>query len=258
MKDWRRPVLLLLLLALPACRGAGSSTGSAPTAPTSTVSSISINGPNIIFVGSSATYTASASFSDGSTGVTVCAWTGDNDQIARVDARTASVTGLHSGEITIACDADRAHGRRTVRVLPNYAGQWNGSYIVERCEESDLPAATFCGSFPREWILPLSARLSQERDIVTGTFTLGTIEAQQTTGLVSVDGALRMSIVHTGPATFTISSNWTLNSERVGQISGTMLQTWSSTSGEGRVFSRILTAAREARPLLASLLTTND
>lgn len=253
MKNWRRAALLLLLMALPACRGAGGRNGAAPTAPTSNIASIRISGPDTLFIGANATFTATATFPDGSTGPIACVWAADNAQLARVDPRGGTMTGLHSGDVTVACASERGRGERSVRVLPNYAGQWEGSYIVERCEDSQVPAASFCGSFPRERTLPLAARLTQDRDIVTGNFTLGTIEAQQTTGLIGPDGSLRMSVVHTGPATFSITSTWALNSERVGQLSGTMLQTWSSSTGEGRVYSRILNASREARVLLATV-----
>ncbi len=238
--------LVFVLASLAGSVSCGDDGG--PAAPTATVTSITVTGANLVHIGATEAYTASATLSNGSSQVPTCVWGGDTLSVATVDQGTGRVTGVASGEITIWCDAQGTRGTKRLRVLPNYQGTWLGSYAIESCEQTgDFARVNFCRDFTRDRVLPTSANLTQQNDSVSGVFNLGQIQGQQASGPIALDGTLRLSVVHVGTSTFTITSNWVVNSTRAGQIGGSMLQIWREalSVGEGRIFSRVFNTNRQ-------------
>jgi hypothetical protein len=237
-------------VALVACGGTGDTRS--PAAPTPTITGITVSGPSMVFIGATESYTASATLSNGSTEVPACAWGGDAPTVATVEPSTGRVTGTGSGEVTIWCDARGVRGTKRVRVLPNYQGTWLGSYAVDACEQSgDFALVGFCANFPRDRVFPLSGMLTQQNDTVTGAFHLGQVQGQQASGPVALDGTLRLTIVHVGTGSFTLTSDWAVNSTRPGQLSGSMVQLWrdAALSGTARVATRVFNTNRQAAGL---------
>src|SRR3954470_10579225 len=142
----RLPVALLLALSAAAC---GSD--STPSTPTPTVSNIVVTRPDAnVFLGATAQFTANTTLSNGTTSPASCAWTSDTPGVASVNS-AGVVTGVGSGNANIICTQSGREGHKLIRVLPNYGGNWGGTYLITGCGQSGFFATSgvnFCGTFP--------------------------------------------------------------------------------------------------------------
>lgn len=209
-------IALLASLALVNCGGGGSSS---PTAPTTTTTSttptriISVTG-NLAFgsvnVGSSrsGTFTISNSGNSTLTISSIGATTAFVSQstlsftsgtIAAGGSQTVTVnyipTSAGSNNGTITVNGDQTSGANTIAFTAEgvstgpFAGNWSGTYIVERCDGSGSLQDLFCSSpvpgraggiFPIGTALPITLTLTQSGSTVAGTLSLG-----QVTGAVT-------------------------------------------------------------------------
>jgi len=252
-------VALCLCLAVLAS-ACGSDSGST-TAPTPTVNAVTVSSPNtMVFIGATEQLTASATLTNGSTQVPTCTWGGDAPGVAAINPGTGLVTPVASGNVTVWCDASGRRGTKLLRVLPNYAGTWSGSYFITGCSHSGAYAsANFCGSFPTNQVLPYNFVLTQTADSVAGRFFLGTIQFDQTTAPVAVDGSMTLTS-RTTNGTASIDVVWGLNSTQAGRVTGSHRQVWRTAgfSGEGDVNATIRDSSRTsavsvtfARPIVS-------
>ena len=226
------------LAAMGACGGEGGSSPNAPTTPQSvTVNSSS----DLLFLGASETFTATASMPNGgSQSVTTGQWGSDAPSIASVEATSGRVSGVGSGMATIFVDYQGRRGTKLIRVLPNYQGTWSGSYFVRTCSHAgDFARFNFCSNFPENRVLPTNMNLTQDRDRVQGRFFLGTLGGDGS-GPVQGNGELRLSGAVQDPAA-TIEVSWTLNSTGAGRITGSLSFLWRATglSGDMRVSAEV-------------------
>lgn len=222
-----------------ACGGEG---GSAPAAPAVTVQTITVSSSSdLLHVGASETFTATASMSNGgSQAVSGGVWGSDAPSAASVEASSARVTGAGSGTATIFVDYLGRRGTKLIRVLPNYQGTWSGSYAVRSCAHSgDFGRINFCGNFPVNRVFPTNLNLTQDRDRVQGRFFLGQLGGDGN-GPVQGDGRLLLTGAVQEPTT-TIETVWTLDSTSAGRITGTLSFNWRGTglSGDMRVVADI-------------------
>src|SRR5687767_9143925 len=137
-----------------ACGGEG---GSAPAAPAATVQTITVNSSSdLVFLGASETFTATASMSNGgSQAVSGGVWGSDAPSAASVESASGRVTGAASGMATIFVDYQGRRGTKLIRVLPNYQGTWSGSYFIRTCSQSgDFARFNFCSNFPENRVFP--------------------------------------------------------------------------------------------------------
>jgi hypothetical protein len=215
--------ILILLGSLTACGGGGGSAAPSPTVQGITVASSS----DLIFIGASETFTATASLSTGGTQpVTSGAWGSDTPGVATADG-TGKVTGVGSGMATIFVDYQGRRGTKLIRGLPNFQGTWSGSYTVTGCSQTgDFARANFCSSFGVNRVLPTNLNLTQDRDRVQGRFFLGTLGGD-TTGPVQSNGQLLLTGAVQDPAA-TIETTWNLTSTNAGRITGSLSLLWRS------------------------------
>ena len=133
--------------------------------------------------------------------------------------------------------------------IPDYAGNWSGTYTVTSCTQSGQAASTnLCGILGTT--LPYNFSLTQSDRNVAGSFTLGAIVFSTTGGVIAQDGSLRLSGT-TVTSGITIVVDWALNMPAQ-TITGTTTQQWTSTgptgdlTGSATVTGTINTATRSA------------
>jgi hypothetical protein len=72
-----------------------------------------------------------------------------------------------------------------------FAGSWNGTYAVNSCvATNDFLTGGFCNTLTGNLIVQMF--LSQSGSTVSGTFTLGTLGFQSSSGAVGSDGSLTL------------------------------------------------------------------
>lgn len=228
-----------------ACSGGGDS--GTPTAPTPTAPAttriIGVSG-NLAFgevqVGSSrsATFTISNSgnatltvnglnASGGIVSQSTANWT--SGQVPPGSSQQVTITfrpttaGVYSGTLTV--DADHTSGSNSLAIsgtatdLP-YAGNWSGTYIVERCDGTGSMQDVLCsarsgsrpgGVFPVGTSLPITLNLNQSGNTVTGTFALGDVRGVAT-GVVS-NGLLTLQGTATNGLLAAVITHWSTRAQ---------------------------------------------
>jgi hypothetical protein len=208
--------LLVAAFGLAGCGHHGSMTPS----PTATSVAIHSSGPTL-FLGANETFTATITFSDGSTAaVTAGTWSTDAGAIATVDS-TGKVTSHASGSVTVIVDASGVRGTKTIRVLPNYGGNWKGAYGIGNCRATGTLVFTcedLDDTFPRQ----VTYVLTQTGDAVTGTWTMGFLSGT-ITATVAGDGTLAfVSTASPAGSTKHYTGTWHFSSTTDGVFSGTV------------------------------------
>jgi hypothetical protein len=206
----------------------GVDTISNATPPPPTISTTT----DMVYIGQRVTFSA--------TGTGTITWGGDAPSVATVDASTGVVTGVTTGKVTIW--AQNAGGRTTrlLSVIPSYNGKWTGSYSVNGCQSTgDFTAIDFCGMFFQGEILNMGFDLSQTRDQVTGSFSLGDLAGTLSSSVVNgTDGSLPMAGSLTGSESITVQlQNLRATSPSPGTMKGQFDQVWGypGASGTGRL-----------------------
>jgi hypothetical protein len=186
---------------------------------------------DMVYIGQRVTFSATG------TGVT---WGGDAPSVATVDASTGAVTGVTTGKVTIW--AQNAGGRTTrlLSVIPSYNGKWTGSYSVNGCQSTgDFTTIDFCDMFFQGEILNMGFDLSQTRDQVTGSFSLGDLGGTLSSSAVSgTDGSLPLTGSMTTSENLTVQlQNLRATSPSPGTMKGQFDQVWAypGASGTGRL-----------------------
>jgi len=226
-------------MALLLSAGCNDSKGpSTPTAPTPTVSSVLVTIANAILLnGSSEQAIATVTMSNGTTQQVAGTWSSDNSGVVSVDSN-GRVTGQGSGRANINFSASGITGSREVRGVPNYQGQWSGSYRITGCSHSGAFAVIdFCGEFPNNRVLPMNMTLTQgSRDVVEARTFLGSLQSDAMNGPIENDGAVQLSGIIRSNGT-TIDVFWRFNSLQAGRMVGGLRQTWrqSGISGQAEI-----------------------
>lgn len=143
---------------------------------------------------------------------------------------------------TLACGGNDSTGPSAAKV-PNYAGNWSGTYTLTGCNQNGtIAAANLCGSLGTT--SPYTFNLTQSSTNVSGSFALGTIQFQNVGGTVKSDGSLALQGTSVSNG-ITIVVNWALNIP-ASALSGTVTQQWTSTglSGSATVAGSINSAIR--------------
>ena len=233
---------LSLILSIPACKKKLPSSPDIPAVITPTVQSITVtSNSDLLYIGESETFTATATMSDGSTKtVTGGAWSGDNPSVATVGASTGEVTIVGSGTVNISVAYNGKTGSKAIRGLPNYQGTWSGTYYILSCNATgDFATMDFCSYLPPGTELPIELNLVQDDDRVEGRFYLGDLGAD-TSGPVGTDGQLILAgAIQEGTAT--IEAAMSLQSVTPGEITGNMNQIWrdAESIGSARIEANI-------------------
>lgn len=202
MKYLKVLILALLIELFPMCKK------SSPTYPTSppeqkeqvTVQAVTVtSSSDSLFIGDTETFTATAKMSDGSA-ITVGAsgtWSSGNSNVAAVD-KSGLVEIVGSGYVKISVIYKGKQGSKSIRGLPNYQGEWEGSYAITSCSSSDQVRSIlgFCNDYKRGFVFPCSFTFNQNQDQVTGHVYLDQLHAI-VSGSVAQNGLLELNgIVH--------------------------------------------------------------
>jgi hypothetical protein len=170
-------LMTCVLLSAWGC-GGGGTTPVTPTPPAPpTANSITItSGVDALRAGFFADYTVTANMSDRTTQLvtTQSVWSTSNSAIATVDAR-GRVTALSHGTISLNATYQGLTVSRSVYIVHNYGGHWDGTFVVRACDQSGIfVSSRYCENLGRE---PLNFALE---------LTQGGANADQITGLMSL------------------------------------------------------------------------
>jgi len=232
----RRLLTALLWVPLVSCGGGGGGGGAAPTP---TVTGIAITGPEGPYlVGSSYTFSATVTLSNGQTQAASGTWGGDAPTVGTM--ANGLFAGVSPGEVTIWIDVTQG-GRATkrLRVHPSYNGPWVGSYRITSCTDSGQfrSSARFCRDILTVGeTLELGLQLVQNGLTVSSTVFLGGIELDPASSTVGDDGRLQIDARVTEDST-TLEVTLQLQQPQPTSLAGTITQNWRDTSltGSARV-----------------------
>jgi hypothetical protein len=151
---------------------------------------------SLIKIAQEQVYTASIRFSTGTENTVTAIWQSDNQNVASVDGSGKAV-GLDSGEATLIAHAEGLTGTLKIRVVPDYVGTWDGEYVIRACRASgDFNPKDWCSAdaFKPGQRLPITFALTQDRDRLSGTLYIGSLEhTLDASSAIRVDGGAAMS-----------------------------------------------------------------
>jgi hypothetical protein len=186
-----------VLLTAWGCGGGGTTpvTPSPPAPPTANSISIT-SGVDALRVGFFADFTVTASMSDLTTQIvtTQSVWTTSDPAIATIDAQ-GRLTGLSHGSVALNASYQGRTVSRSVHIVHNYGGHWDGTFAVRACDQSGIfTSSRYCENLGRE---PLSFALELTQsganaDQITGLMSLRNLVGP-VSGSVTTDGRLVLS-----------------------------------------------------------------
>jgi hypothetical protein len=227
--------VLFLFVGLVAC-GGGNSSPSAPSSPVVTTQSIVVAMSSPMAAGSSAQATAVATLSSGSTQAITSGFRSDVPSVATV-TDSGMVTAVSLGSANIYVVSGGQQGTKNIRVVPNYAGDWSGSYYVTDCSQTGDFATylDYCTSdFTKNSVWPYNLSLTQSLDTVTGTCYLGSLPFGQSSGTMDGAGGVTLSSSYYSDP-LTIYGLWNLSSPTPGRLSGTVRHRWVASGYSGQL-----------------------
>lgn len=227
----------------------GGGSGGGPNNPSPTPTSITITSTGAtMFLGQTETFSATFTLNNGNTQiVSGGTWGTDAPGVATVNPATGLVTAVGRGDVTIFIDAQGLRGTKRITVNVTYSGTWSGSYRFTSCSHSgDLAALDFCGLFPIGLTDSVVMTLTQTGSTVTGRTALDGLTSGQFSTPIAADGGLTFTAVFTD-GVVTISQAWQVNIAQSGQMTGTVVQTWTGAglNGNGVVSGTIQTVTRQ-------------
>lgn len=178
-------------MALLSCSCGGS--GGVPTAPAATVVAVSISpATDVMKLAATERWGLNATLSSGAVQSVAATWASDTPAVATVDS-SGTVTAVAAGRATIAAEYQGQRATRSLRVVPDYGGHWDGLVTVTSCQVQ--------GDFQGEWCRSVQGAaairldLIQTRDFLSGTYSLldstGTVDgAISTPGVLSLSGTI--------------------------------------------------------------------
>jgi hypothetical protein len=188
-------VAVASLIGLAAC---DHKTPAAPSQPAITVNGLAISGPDALLTGLAASYTVTATLSDGSTATVTPVWTSNNPTVASVDSG-GRLEGRSHGSTSVSAAYEGRSASKIVQVVNNYGGVWKGTSVARACTDSG-ELTNFDGGWCRSgWarvgnviqapdmtLVQTGANLSE----ITGTFSYF---EEPIKGVVTPDGRLTLS-----------------------------------------------------------------
>jgi hypothetical protein len=131
-----RPFTLILALALVDLSiGCGDKTPTRPSGSVPAVTGLEITGADAVLTGLSARYTVTATLSDGTTRTGPAAWTSSPAGVATVDTG-GRLEGRAHGSTTLTASFEGRTVSKTVQVVTNYGGTWDGRYVIRACTDT--------------------------------------------------------------------------------------------------------------------------
>jgi hypothetical protein len=96
---------------------------------------VAIAGADAILTGVPSSYTVSGSFSNGTIGNVMATWRSSNPAVATVDP-TGLLEGRSQGSVMVTASYQGREVSKSVQVVNNYGGRWEGQYRVLSCQDS--------------------------------------------------------------------------------------------------------------------------
>ena len=189
-----RALFMAVMLGLSACGGGSSPSAPTPSpAPAVTTVSVSINpSTDLLKIQGTETFTVTATMSDGSSKSVSGTWASDASAIASIDA-SGKLTGHTAGQAGISVTYDGARATRSIRVVPDYQGNWAGDYTVLSCQDSgDFTREEWCESALEDGVIRVTMALTQTRDAVGGTWAHDVMTGAAQ-GTIETDGTLPLA-----------------------------------------------------------------
>jgi hypothetical protein len=103
-----------------------------------------ITGADALFTGAAADYGLTVTYSDGLARTVIASWTSSNAAVASVDA-SGRLAGLTHGSSTLTADYFGSRASRTVQVINDYGGTWEGKYAITACTVTGDLATSYGG-----------------------------------------------------------------------------------------------------------------
>jgi hypothetical protein len=132
MRSVKVAAVMIVAALVPGCGDKSN-----PLAPNPPVASLIITGADYVLTGSTTTYTATATLSDGTTRAVTPVWSCSAAAVASVDT-AGRLDGRTHGSTTLTAAHDGRSASKTVQVVNNYSGNWSGRYIVRACQDSGI------------------------------------------------------------------------------------------------------------------------
>lgn len=248
----RRLPLALIVLVLAACGGSDSAS---PTAPSVSATSVTVTlGAPVIAATKTTTAIGTAALTNGQSVSVTTGWQSDVPSVATVTP-AGVVSGVSNGRANIYVVHGGRQGLAQIRVVPNFAGSWRGSYVIRDCTQTGSMATIgFCNTFRVGTVLPVTMSFSQSAEFVTGTFQLGSVDHRPSTESISEEGRLVFAAnPSTSPGTLVVATGWGLTAITDGRLAGFGIGLYSiaGLSGEGRLNLEVLDLTRTAGGRLA-------
>ena len=168
---------MVTLVCVAACSHGTPSSTLAPT-PTASVTSLHVlTNSEALIVGTSRTFQAMASMSDGTTQVVSATWSTDTPAIISMSGSTG--TGMSAGMARVRATMLGQSDAQSVLVVPYLGGRWDGDFQVTACDAGPfVNTARLCvGEFTVGTWVPLSIVITQAAANVGGPVQL-TAESQ--------------------------------------------------------------------------------
>ncbi|MEQ1761273.1 MAG: Ig-like domain-containing protein [Vicinamibacterales bacterium] len=213
----------------------------------------------LIAVTKTTTATGVATLGTGSSQSITSGWKSDSPNVATV-SDSGVVTGVSNGTATIYVVFGGRQGQAQVRVMPNYPGQWQGTYIIRSCQTIDLEdiiANTCTLKLTPGTVLPVSFTLTQSGESVSGQYFYGSgafvpyvtalstpITFTPSTAPIEGDGSASLFATATVQFVTTIESTWRINSPADGQLAGSLSMTRRRDGRSLRLTADIVSVSR--------------
>ena len=231
---------LLGLAVAMACGGSSSP----PIAPAPSLTNITVSGDDLLLIGQSETFSA---LGNAGAPVTTAWWGTDAPTVVTVEGYTGRVTAVGTGTATIFADLGGIRGTKTIRTVPDFTGYWSGLYEQTGCEATgDRAGLRYCSDSEYDfYVSQMNMRLTQDRDTVSGTFSLGggRPETPLVSGRASPDGTLTFTGTAGDSVVNVELQNMRFELPRNGMMTGTFELLYSSStssrSGTVRVFAKL-------------------
>ena len=257
-----------LLIALPlalfaACSDKSPSGPLSTTAPSPTTTAVTVTVSDPVRMGQTAQATGSETLSDGQTRAITSGWLSDATAVATV-TNAGLVTGVANGRATIYVVANERQGQQVVRVVPDYQGRWSGGLRVTSCTQTGVFASVgFCNENAVGMTYRYALTLSQSGEQMSAMVDYGApwlfpgiaapIREDGTSAFTPSMSATDFGV------TVSIETAFTINSTRVGELTGTVNEVWRipNVLGEGRVTQDIVATSRTSTATASSMSEGN-
>jgi Bacterial Ig-like domain (group 2) len=244
-----------IAIAVAACHGNAPNPVAPAPQPVSVDSLAITSGVDTLRAGYFADYAATATMSDRTVQLVTgqAAWTTSDPAVAAVDAN-GRLTALNRGTITVTATYKGSSANRKIRIIQNYGGHWDGSYVARSCDQTGIFLTQhYCqnlGSSPSRLALDLT-QSGPNLDEISGLISLRNLVGA-VTGVVTTDDRLVLKGSYTAatdgfslqvdiptwltdPNGNVAMTGWFVNTLSVVGAAGTSTQTNEITSAERKL-----------------------